>query len=435
MALGLHVGARLLQFSDKRREAWEREELISDLAAAVTEFLTAEGLQHLAETRIVDGHLRVHLHPAAEPVRFAFTEDHLTCRAVTSAAGPGYHAAVARMLDHAGAVLGIDWVASDQVRGYGDDTGYFSERSYPDLQVAMARHLTRLANVLMSQESRENIQLSVPLGFPQPVADFFAMSPMGFWDREVFEDITAGTVHSLASICEAFFPWWHKDQDAVFWRNAGLCLTWTDVPWHPPANDHERAIYARALKCFQIAHELDGAVQLPKSEMAEMAMFAQMNAQEPAPIPHHDGVGFWRRKLRRRLAGSWSAVLPGYFYAAEQETGHAALFWHNGLKVEVRTHGSVDGSDQRAQPAQDQGGADGKDQQEGELTFVSALEKGQLMGRAYLMKRRDEDGEHWSLEGRITSPDGLCAMSLSFPPEDGYLDWAREVFESIECAA
>ena len=429
MALGLHVGSKLSHLSDQDQDAWEREELLSDLAAAVTEFLTAENLQHLAETRISDGSLLVHLHPAAEAVSFSFVTGYLECRASTSSAGPGYHAAVVRMLDHASAVLGIEWISSDIARGYRDETGYFAERNYPDLQVEMARHLTRLAGFLMSQESRENVQLSIPIGFPQPASEFFAMSPMGFWDREIFEDVASGTAHSLASVCEAFFPWWNAEHDGVFWRNAGLCLVWTDIPWHPPANDEERALYTRALKCFQKAYEIDRSVQLPKNEMAEMAMFVQMDVDQPAPVPNSDGAGFLRGKLRRKLTGSWSAELPGYFYAGEEKEGRTALFWHNGMMMRATAYGSLEELSASDADLAFNG------EEEDELTFVSALEKEHMMGRAYLIKKEDEDGDYWLLEGRIASPDGLCVLSLTFPPDDSYLDWARQVFESVDRAA
>ena len=429
MALGLHVGSKLSHHSGQEKDVWERTEILSDLAAAVTEFLASEGLHHLAETRQRDDALMVYLHPAADAVHFSFVKGYLECRAITSSAGPGYHAAVVRLLDHASAVLGIEWISLDIARGYRDDTGYFAERNYTDLQVEMARHLTKLAGFLMSDESRENVQLSIPIGFPVPVSDFFAMSPMGFWEREIFEDVTLGTVHSLASVCEAFYPWWHAQMDGTFWRNAGLCLIWTDIPWHPPANDEERALYTRALKCFQKAYELDRSVDLPKNEMAEMAMFAQMDVDQPAPVPNSEGAGFLRRKLRRRLTGPWSAELPGYFYAGEEKQGRTALFWHNGMMMRVTAYGSPE-----------ELGKAGHDlafdsQEDAELTFVSALEKEHMMGRAYLLKRRDETGDYWSLEGRITSPDGLCIISLTFPPDETYLDWAKEVFESVDRAA
>ncbi len=452
MALGLVVGSPMIQPSEAQNgntsrrlgeSDWEREELLSDLAAAIMAFAASKQIDPLVRTRIHDGQLLVSFHPAAEDIKFSFKKDWVECHAVTSSVGPGYHAAVVEMLKQIAAPTGLSWSVEDPQRGYRDDTGYWQRQDFADLQVAMARHLTKLAGFLMTQADSKNIQLSIPVGFPMPVADFFAMSPMGFWERDIFENAAKGDARTLAKVCESFFPWWKQGIDAEFWRNAGLCLVWTEIPWHPPVNDEERAIYAKALRCFQRAYELDKSIALPKNEMAEMAMFVEMDVNTPAPVPKNDGKGFWRYNLRRPLSGSWSAEFPGYFYAGNERDGDTALFWHNGMVMRVRSYDSLEELS-RYNPGLNveklsTGDGDGKaDKGQGEdkkVSLVSDIEKANLLGRAYLVKARDEEGEYWSLEGRVLSPDGACIITLTFPPNETHLKWAKEVFESVDRAA
>jgi len=275
-----------------------------------------------------DEYLTLQLHPAADPLYFDFDEGVLCCQASTHAAGPGYHAYLIETLEQVARECHFTWyLASDD----GDTTGFWHHRDFSLLQESMARWLQGLARSVAAQQAT-GLLISLPEGF-RPVADAYALTPLGPRPREWFARAATAGDAELFSLAADFFPWWNAGLTAECWRNIGLVLSWCEVPWHPPASTDERRLYNIALAAFQFAQSR--SLPVPEAAIAEMIRITAMSPDAPLP-PAPEGLGYLRSQVAITLYGGWTITLPGYFYRRETENGDM-VFWYGDRTIHCTT--------------------------------------------------------------------------------------------------
>lgn len=226
------------------------------------------------------------LHPTAEPLVFSFPDrGQVVISTTTSSTGPGYHLAACDLVLQLGEDLGIEW--DEPGEHCSDEGGYFHTGDRDAPARAMRAWLQNVC-----AEIREKTATHVMIGLP-PDQIFLApgrtLTPMGPRDEAW-----------LAAPGDDFFAWLEPEKDAEYHRRAGESMLWTAIPWRPPVDDNERALYQQALGHFEKA---GGG---PQAEIEEMRALL---ADEPPTAP--GTIGYRRHPILHFVRAPWTIKLPG----------------------------------------------------------------------------------------------------------------------------
>jgi hypothetical protein len=403
-----------------------RDAIFRDIRQAIMDDADDPLFRRLISTSVEEHTLFVTLHPCAEPVEFVWKPaGEIVVSDKTSTVGPGYHAHVIDLLERLGRELRLQWDWSDNDGG--DETGYVQKKDYPALQQQFAHFLQDLSRFILKEEmaENENIMVNMPVAMPRPKSQGFCLTPMGPLKRDWWDGLRDAGPSELAARATDFYPWWNQTVDAEFWRNTGLILMWCDVRWHPPEPGPDAEVSQLAFDCLQRAVELDGRIEVPRTEMAELESFLRAPPQAKAKPPRPKGIGYRRHVMSHPTTGQWRIALPGYFYRQEEE-GTITL-WHNDLTVQVSSF-AVKRDDGQPAPPRDM--LPKKTAEDVEGAEVIDYEHKHLRGWATI-RQEQEDGEtFWQLCGQMALPNSLCYVTI------GYVDprdkaWAIETFKSI----
>jgi hypothetical protein len=414
MGVGLRIGA------DVSHKPWlendfDRIEFLCRLRDAIAAHSRQKQTDLLLQQFIAGAELLCCPHPAAEDVTFSYDDDRLICSAKTSTVGPGYHAYLVEMLEDIGRRCDLPWEWSDEGEGFGDDAGYHGDRSFDRIQDEMCWWLRAVANSVLDDSRSARHLISMRSNFGLAHADYFAASATGFWDRDFFEKAARRQPDTLHGLAARFFPWWSKNLDARFWRNAALVLMWERLTWSPPENDAQRAVYELTLTCLSKARQLDPFTPLPEAEAAEIR--ALLSKEQAFPIPEQGRIGFRRLDMRRDLAGDWSVVTPGYFY--KKNENDTVIYWYGDRFVHGSSLSFTPDIPNSWEPGDRAGGALG----------VFTLDEDGRRGSAVLCTEEESEQQRYLLFCKVHAPGSLCLLSIYFRDIND-LDWARLVFES-----
>jgi len=328
MAIGLYVtGSRALRSSALRDEilAWLRETHARTLCASEQ--------AHDDRGRPC---LLVSLHPGAEDVVLTLREDGgLDASAVTSTAGPGYHAHVCEMLHALGAHFEVAWAPEDPSGETGDETGFFHTKNRPALEDAMARWLSGLAGRVrtLRADGSEAISFSLPEEHTY-LCEGAVATPLGprddAWLAATERDGRAGF---------DVFPWAEPGTGAGYLLGRALVRMWRDVRWRRPGDDDEAETLAEVTALLEAAHTADPRRAYPWREWAELlallgqesllATRAQLRAETAPSAP---ASGYRRGDVRARLSGGWSIDIPGSL-AERWDDAQTWCAWERGRTV------------------------------------------------------------------------------------------------------
>lgn len=417
MGLGLYVRAEVVRTGLLRRMP-KMEALFHKIERSVRDALPDELLRNFIEAECSGNTLHVFLHPAEEPVEFSFNGDSLVCSAKTNSAGPGFHAFLVELLEQIAPQCGLEWQWAAEEEG--DDTGYYQQRNFSDLQEQMIIWLQRVAQDIVTSEDYRHVAISLPLNYTVE-GEYCVISSMGYWSRDWFKEIVDTPASELSAHGDQFFPWWDKEMGARFWLNCGCVKAWVDLPWHAPQDHTELERYNLALACFDRARSLDPAIALPESEIKEIRELISRN--DPALRPAESGLGFKRKLMRRPITGDWTITIPGYYYDDLEDEDGTAVYWFDGRSIRGSSI-TVAGIEGRAAIAEEMLGD--RDQ----TGVILNMKEKHLQGHAQLLSP-DEVGEsYWKLTGRTAMTNYLCIVTICFDdPNDR--EWAIDTWHTV----
>jgi hypothetical protein len=280
-------------------------------------WLHANAADTLRSTRLGEAEpgtpaLLVDLHPAAEAVRIVAPPDApIAVTAPTTAAGPGYHRYVARLLSRMGEELDVAWAAGNEQDAAGDGA----------LQAGRAdverQHLIWLrATLLRVREARERGLGAVQLcrvdgdrfAIDGPLATVLGPRDDHWLDRAIADPRVAIDA----------WPWWADAMDARYLLDRALSLMWTAVRWRIPALDGEAELLDEIVGLLHKAYPLDPSLPYPWREWCELlslggpayrpsAVVTERAATATGPL-----VGY-RRSPVTVVHGGWALEIPGSF--------------------------------------------------------------------------------------------------------------------------
>jgi len=387
--------------------------------------------------------LMVSFHPGAEDIVLTLRADAapgtigLAASAVTSTAGPGYHAHVCEMLHALGAAFDVAWDPEDPRGETGDETGYFHTKNRRALEDAAARWLQTLAGRVreVAADGNTGIALSMPEG-REYTHDGLVTTPMGPRDAG-WLDATCLDGRSGFDV----FPWAEAGTGAGYLRGRALVRMWADVHWRAPGDDDEREMLEEIVALLEAAYRDDPERTYPWREWAEilallgrdsiLATRAQLRA-ETAPLT--PPIGYRRRDVRVTLSGGWSMVVPGSLAEAWDERGTWSGFdrdrtiWFTSFSLKAER----DAGAQKSQvlPATAEETLAGLPPLDGETTTYLS---GGIRGIAALGRGSESGVEMQQLRAYAALPANAAVLTVCFGT-DAERAWAYDVWRSLRCA-
>ncbi len=258
-------------------------------------------------------------HPAADPVYFDFEEDNqLKVSINTGSLGAGYHAFFVSILDRLAKRLDILWTEDEEIP---DKTLYFSTRNFDDLKLFFATSLKHYSENLINHFNKgfSNFMLSMPYGYPLIEKDFFALSPLGYWGKSFFLDITNSVDDDLLEFADEFFIWENSSMDASFWFKSALSMIWLYYPFRSPIDSLEEDLYRKILYSFEMAYKSDTSFAYPWAIWRDIAnyidddiMIKEIQARKPERVlsSQINEIGFRSEFGRSILSAGFSIVMP-----------------------------------------------------------------------------------------------------------------------------
>jgi hypothetical protein len=434
MGFGIHIHGRVPNAHDflKAFEGWVKTE-----ATDVIEGLgRAEEGEHDA--------LFLQVHPAAEDVLIVAEDDEtVAVSGLTSTAGPGYHKFLCDWLDVVGKRFGITWDASPHAHEHdhdhehgehrdhdhdhgpesGDATGYFDSRDRAALEAHAASWLEATASRILelATQGHSGFGLSLPEGVTF-VHDALVSTPLGprdlDWVKRTAKDGREGF---------DVFPWPRAERDATFYRNRALVHMWLGVHWRRPMNEEEVALLESILEDLEKAYHLDGALDFPWREWAEIQSFLgrddllSTRTQMKALSAKGPLVGYRRNDVIASISGGWSVVVPGEFAENWDEHGTWSA-WTESRSVWITSFSSDEGDSKTAEETL----ADFPPL-EGEIRDLS---QGGIIKRATFSLAREGDHSFTQMRSYVAMPGEIvvCTVCIDDPHDE---EWALGVLRSI----
>ena len=229
--------------------------------------------------------LLLDLHPAAEPVTVTADEEgRVTAAADTTAAGPGYHTFVGRVLDRLGEQLDIVWSHEHDARAVGAPAPWIGAKQPVAERAAVeADHLAQLGRAVdRAVEQRRLGIASVGIGLRSGTRfqiDGAVGTPLGPRD-----DAWLGRAAKDPWAATDIRPWWFDVMDARYLLQRALVILWTEIRWRSPVDDAERVVVDEALSLLRRALPMDASLAYPWREWAELLRL------RGAPDPIRDRV-------------------------------------------------------------------------------------------------------------------------------------------------
>lgn len=421
MSIRLHVtGTRTARSLDLIGEilAWLRENYGATLCAT---------MRAVADER--SPCLLVSFHPGSEDIVLMQRDDGgLDASAVTSGAGPGYHAHVCDVLHALGAAFGVVWDAAGPGGEFVDATGYFQTKNRAALDDAMARWLAALAVRIrvLTSAGHTDVALALPVGREYAHDGLFA-TPLGPRDA-AWLDATCADGRAGFDV----FPWAEPGIGANYLLGRALVRMWTDVRWRKPAVAEERDTLEEVVMLLQGAYDDDPARAYPWREWAEMLELLGGESTLPVraqPVaesaPDAPLIGYRRRPIRITISGGWSLVVPGSFAETWDEQGTWSA-WDGARTLWFTSFGmkDADGKDRLATVEETLAGLP---RLEGETTTFA---QGSVRGTASLGRGRVKGVELQQLRAYAAVPANAAVLTSTF--ETGADPaWAYDVWRSL----
>ena len=378
-----------------------------------------------------DGVVRASFFFAEEDVYFQFEGgDTLAISAKTNGAGPGYHACLVDIFERLGEDCGLSWDA-DSVS---DDTEYWHNRDFDELQHAMADWLESLSASLVENHMGEDVSgLAICMGTERvPDNDeHYAAHPLGWLERDFFLSISLNG--SSQQDCERFFIWWDQENGAEFHLKCAESMMWCDCNWLSPVTEYETRVFTATLLCLESAWDENPSLPYPVREWKEMASLSEsgdildeLERRFPGETPPGETIGYLRGNVRCSLGSGWRVTLPGTMHDdIDGEDGTVQVFWDDVHTVRV-TRFTVSGDNISARGLLDSLTESAKGAVD--LTFDSPKE---FLARAVHEPQKEEDGTEYFGSFLFAAVDSGQILYMSvFYDEEEERPWAERLFAS-----
>ncbi len=284
----------------------------------------------------------------------------------------------------------------------------------------MLEWLKQVAEYFNSLTDYTKLMLSMPLDY-YVEGDYYAISSLGYWNKEWFERINQKNIIDLYDDGAAFFPWWNKGFDSEFFLKSALVTAWVDLDWRTAFSDEDQKKCEFVIDCFNEAKRLNFEIELPLKEIEQIRQNLDKSLYPSAPNP--EGIGFKKRFMKRNLTGKWTGLIPGYFYCDMENDQSTIVYWFNDRTIRGSSY-EISGKDGKVISADKI--LNDQPTREGLIYFDDGTQK----GWAEITQNQENVEEYWMLSGRMAIPGHLILVTICYKNENDW-DWAIETWKTV----
>ncbi|HEY1188234.1 MAG TPA: hypothetical protein VGE74_11285 [Gemmata sp.] len=372
--------------------------------------------------------LLVVMHPAAPAAEVRLgASGRLRVTAVTTPAGPGYHAHLCELFRQMGTEFEFAWTLDDCT----DPTGYFQSR---DRAATERAFLQWLAGACAGPAT--SIGLPAHHGYSYPGEVLTPLGPRPHtWKAEVAAAPAKG---------RTFFAWWSPDLDPAFYRDRALVRLWCDFCWRPPLSEEEGELADQIANDLASAFKLDPSVELPWAEWLELLTAIRGDEDGycvtpndeglsielwkhlgPLPGPPQGRIGYRRFPVRVQLDGGWSIEVPGELLRERTDRTWTAwdgtrTVWFHALRF-TKPGGAPPTAAESAEVGR-------KSLPEG--APLPPFDRDGLRGEAVFGPVEEDGRVLWRLSG-VTGAAGELAVCNVYVESEAARDWAVSTWHSL----
>lgn len=348
-------------------------------------------------------------------VQFHITETILTAEAITSNAGPGFHAAVIQILNEASSMMGF-------VFDYDEPTDYVYNKAFAHLQKQHVADLKQTVQEIVERHKNEEVATTEYIGWEapyMPVGQKEIITLMGSYSIEELESYVNNDFEEFA---KKYFLWYNEGKDALYRKQMAMFALWNVYKWRKPMTREEANIVSSIARNLEMARMLDNDIPLPSKAWQQICAFngipyLNLNEFADEDIPN---LGYLHGNVSQVLPLNYHLPISGSFDRFNQE--NAVILRDGSRQVAIQVVPEM---------------------QPGHITDPrTMLERvdiqEEINGYLYTgmwIEQANANGEKvYVLNGFVQGFSSFVNAAFSFVNEEDR-DWALETFKSFETPA
>lgn len=348
-------------------------------------------------------------------VRFNITETLLTAEAVTSEAGPGFHAAVINCLNQAATAMGFTF-------DYDDPTDYVYNKAFMHLQKQHVEELRQAVSALVEKHKNDPELPTEFFGWEAPFLPLNQKKIITILGSYSVEELEAYLNGDFEAFAKRYFMWYNEGKDALYRKQMAMFALWNVYKWRKPVTREEANVASTIARNLEMARMLDNDILLPADAWQQICAFngipyLNLNTMADEDIPN---LGYLRGKVGHVLSLGYRFNAPATYQRINQEG--AVIFTDMDKQVAIQVVPEMQPghiTDPRTM-----------------LERVDIQEEinGYLYAAMWLEQSLNNGEKVYVLNGFIQGATSFVNVALSFKNEKDR-EWALEMFKSFDTPA
>ncbi len=288
----------------------------------------------LFESSIENNTLKAFAHPTENPIFFIVDGENIEVEISSGFTGAGYHAWAVDMLIKFGKKYKLKW---KEVAGKEDSTGYFKHKNFDSLSKIFIDRLFLISKsfIEQSQKGVSNFMLAFQEDYPIVNKDYFAISPLGYFEKDWFLNfINTEDENQKYKYAAEFYIWLDKNIDDDFWFKTTLSMIWLYYPFRTFITSEEKKVFAKILYAFEISYKLNSNMDYPFDIWIDIASYlgdsyiANIVKNRMGQAAVNSDIGFRKEFGTTELAGGFSIIMPMSMVSSRDDEAGTVEFYN-----------------------------------------------------------------------------------------------------------
>lgn len=261
-------------------------------------------------------------------VTFKISETLIQAEAVTSVAGPGFHAAVINALTKTAQAMNI-------VFDFEDATDYIYNKAFMHLQKQFVEDLRQSVEDLVSRCKESDIQTTQLVDWNAPFIPTNQKQIVTLLGSYSIEELEEYLNNDFEAFAKRYFMWYNEGKDALYRKQSALFALWNVYKWRRPISQDEANLVTSIARNLEMARMLDNDITLPNEAWQTICAhngIPYLNLNEMA-TEDYSTLGYLRGDVIQLLPLDYRLRIRGAFSRINQE--NAIIFTDGPRQVVV----------------------------------------------------------------------------------------------------
>lgn len=242
-----------------------------------------------------------------------YDDKNVEITAVTSYAGPGFHAFVCRFYD--------DIITSSETEFEVEDPcDFYEKREFEELRYNYFYRWLKDIGTYVKTSDEKDLCISWEEDYLPKYREGYFVTPMGYMKKSIFDEET------IEEIAQKFFIWNDLEKDAVYYRNCALNLLWKDCVFlYSTMNEKTEKTAQSILDFIEIAYDKNPEQSLPLEAYRLLCETLGKENVLTNAVDSKEEIGY-RKELVSFLFNDWKLPIHGSSEKSFDETSDILYF-------------------------------------------------------------------------------------------------------------